>query len=142
MLLLPFTYTVPEAQRDVLLANSLRAERTGIFNWAIEGLRELVCDHQFIEPTVSRVAQAVYRAECDPARAFLQEHYQESLTGSIATHTLYERYRQWCQENGYRPLNGCNFGKSVKRVFHNVKKQHRRKGNERYFSYVGIQERA
>ena len=57
---------------------------------------------------------------------------------TIACKRLYEDYVEWCLENGYRPLNSCNFGKEVKRAFPNVKRVNRRNGNPQQWYYEGI----
>jgi phage/plasmid-associated DNA primase len=56
----------------------------------------------------------------------------------IACKSLYEDYVEWCLENGYRPLNSCNFGKEVKRSFPGVKKEQIREAGKRVTKYSGL----
>ena len=138
MLLLPFNYAVPPERQDPNLPGRLRGELTGIFNWAITGLRDVLNNGGFIEPEITRQATAEYRRDCDPARSFLLENYQGEPVASVGTSQLYTHYAQWCQANGFRALNSSNLGKTVRQVFPNVERRILGSGNNRYSIYNGI----
>jgi putative DNA primase/helicase len=64
MILVPFTVTIPKADRDRRLGDTLKAEGAGILNWMLAGL----WDYQTNGLNVSRVIQAAtaaYRSEQD-----------------------------------------------------------------------------
>jgi len=56
----------------------------------------------------------------------------------ISCQELYQAYVQWCNQNGYRPMNESNFGKEVKRVLPSVKKERRRRESKQTSIYSGI----
>lgn len=142
MLLIPFRVTISDAERVPGMDRAgfwvASGELAGMFNWAREGLRRLESQGRFTTPSVSKEALDDYRTECNPARSFLQEHYEASTdpTKSAAVQTVYELYRAWCGKDGYQPLCERVFGREVKRVF-NVERKRASSGRRQY-TYGGI----
>jgi len=69
------------------------AELPGIFNWSLDGWRQLQLRGRFIEPRVCREELSEFRTNSNPARAFLLEAVRSmrghqfparSCTGGIA----------------------------------------------------------
>lgn len=136
MLLLPFRVTIPEEAQDKTLADKLKLELSGIFNWSVEGLRRLRQQGRFTVPSISRQALQQYRTEVNPARTFLLEHCEEG-EGGIPCQDLYRTYREWCEERGYKPLTDGQFGKQVRRTFTTVTRDRRTSGGREY-EYRGL----
>jgi len=139
MVLLPFDVVIPEEKQDPDLANKLAGELPGIFNWAVEGLRQLRENGRFIGPERCRLELSRYQSEGNPARAFLEEDYECDVTRQVPTQAIYDEYRRWCENRGYRPLGEANFGREVQRVFPQVRKTRPRDPNGRRVAhYAGI----
>jgi len=154
MLFVPFEVIIPPERQNLFLIEQLSEELPGIFNWACEGLVKLRQNGRFCEPVKCRHSSEQYRNETNPARAFLLENFRFQFSGIrdgqpqligeilpvpvIACKRLYEDYVEWCLENGYRPLNSCNFGKEVKRAFPNVRREQRTETGKRLTVYSGI----
>ena len=111
----------------------------GIFNWALEGLRKLNRAGRFIVPDTSRELLEDYRRDADPARAFLLENYTYSPNGpGENTSELYARYKDFCQENGYRGMNERNFGRDVRRIFPETERKRMGPRDDRQYVYDGL----
>jgi putative DNA primase/helicase len=110
--LVPFTQTFNPPERDLLLAEKLRAELPGILRWALAGCREW--RKQGLRPPAGvRVATEEYRVESDTIGAFVAECCDvDSKAQSPAGH-LYKAYVTWAQENGERPVSGTAFGRRL-----------------------------
>jgi len=122
ILLVPFEKTIPDDQQIKTLADELKKELPGIFNWAVEGLQDLSIKG-FTEPGDSKELMETYRRDSDPARSYLLEHYTESLNGEyIVCSTLYSNYREWAKTNGYLPMDERSFGKDLRRIFPGVER--------------------
>ncbi len=133
-LIIPFGVTIPPARQDRHLAQKIiEAELPGVLNWALAGLRRLRTNGLFTETDAGERATAEHRMSANPARAFLEDSCESSPCLEVASDELYKRYRDWCEENGYRPINNSNFGREVFRLF-NVDR--RQRGSRRI--YVGI----
>jgi len=144
LILVPFPVFIPEEKRVPELDLKLCEELPGILNWAIVGLSRLRKHHRFVEPGVSVEAKQEYRAEVNPARAFLFQFCDVNSEGEVEKVELYKAYRQWCEENGCHPLNQVHFGKEVSRWFREVTGERgpgegrKRIGGERPWVYRGI----
>jgi putative DNA primase/helicase len=113
--LVPFTLTIPEHERDPRLSEKLKAELSGILNWALEGCRAWQRDGLGASPAV-RQATADYRLDQDTIGRFLDDCAR--LTGTEESRTtaaeLYQRYAAWTASNGEgRPLSQRRFGESL-----------------------------
>jgi P4 family phage/plasmid primase-like protien len=121
ILLVPFEKVIPEDQQIKDLADQLKRELPGILNWALAGLEKLNKAGRFTIPEHSSQLTEEYRRDADPARAFLLENYTYSSNGDgIGCSALYEQYKQYCLDNGYKPMSNTTFGQQVKRAFPDV----------------------
>jgi len=120
LIILPFPTTIPKDRINRNLKEELAEELSGIFNWAVEGARSLRTQGHFVEPEGSRVAKEEFKRETSSARLFLEETCEQDPTGSVSKKSLYEKYKDFCEERGYKPLNEHNFAQEVRRVFPDV----------------------
>jgi putative DNA primase/helicase len=121
MIVIPFRVSIERDRQDPYLATKLKTELPGIFNWAVEGLRELQRHGQFVMPSVCREAWDDYKRESNPAREFLAESYEATNAGeAIVCTTIYTEYAEWCRDRGLRPLDATKFGKELRKVFPQV----------------------
>jgi putative DNA primase/helicase len=139
ILLVPFDKTIPEGQQVKTLAEELKRELSGVFNWALEGLKRLNHNFGFAVPADSERLIEEYRRDADPCRAFLQERYSVSGNGEyIPCSEAYQAYKQFCSENSYSPLGERNFGQNVRRVFPTVNRARLGSGADRAYVYKGL----
>jgi P4 family phage/plasmid primase-like protien len=140
MILIPFRVRIPDSAQDPQLADKLKTELPGIFNWAVEGLRRLKRHDRFTIPALSAEALAEYKAQSNPARVFLTETCVADPKGEVICALLYRQYADWCQTNGYDALNSAELGGEVRRAFPGTerKRGQRQPGGGRPPSYRGI----
>jgi putative DNA primase/helicase len=113
VLLLPFTVTIPEHEKDPTLPDRLLQEAAGILAWAVEGC--LLWQQTGLQaPALVTEATAAYRQEQDTLTAFLQEcclldrTYTAELAAAFLTYTL------WAGNgNEDRPLGKTQFKKAL-----------------------------
>lgn len=142
MLLVPWRIEVPEGRRVANMDKPWWWERSGelpgILLWAIRGLARLRAQGRFTTSDVSTQAMADYKAEVNPAAAFLGEFTEEGPGSEIRCSTLYAAYAHWTASNGYRALGERQFGKEVSRKYREVKHKRRGSRQERFWVYEGI----
>ena len=100
--LIPFTFTVPEADRDVQLPEKLKPEYPAILRWAIDGTllwRKL----GLAAPKSVRVATDDYLAAEDTFGAWLAECTKPSSFGREDTADLFAAWRKYCERTGEQP---------------------------------------
>ena len=143
MMILPFNRVIPaEEKRDRSFWEELSQELPGLFLWACHGLARLNRKRAFTYPEASRVALKIHRAESDSARLFLIDNFEPAPESNrdnyIVSKLVYGHYQQWSEENGYKPVNSGNFGKTLFKVFPNVSRVRVRTGQGRPWAYRGI----
>jgi putative DNA primase/helicase len=128
--LVPFVVTIPEAERDPDLAAKLRAELPGILNWAIKGCLAWKKSGLSV-PRVITDAVKEYRDDMDIMGQWLTERVELSPTAEWAAAMAYGNYRQWLDDNGFKPMTISAFGQKLSERF---KKERTNKG----FVYHGL----
>ncbi len=107
--LIPFTVTIPDLEQDKELIHKLRAEWSGILNWAIAGC--LAWQRNGLDtPEVVDKATAEYEAEQDLLTDFINEHCIVSKEAFVPRADIYKAYTDWATAAGERfTLNKTNF---------------------------------
>lgn len=112
VMLIPFEVTIPETERDSRLGQKLRAEAPGILRWMLDGLKGYracgLCPPQSI-----REANASYREESDLLGAFIEDCLEMEAGTTTATGDLYAVYREWCVDQGLRPVTQIVLGRKL-----------------------------
>jgi putative DNA primase/helicase len=104
--LIPFTVTIPAAERDGGLPSRLQTELPGILNWALAGC--LDWQRQGLgTPQEVVLATAGYRKEMDIVGGFLDDCCEHAPAAQTSTQRLYDVYIKWCERNG-EPVMGKN----------------------------------
>lgn len=108
--IIPFTVEIPADRQQAGLANELRAEYPGIFNWIMEGRRRFVANgYRLSEPETVREALTAYVAGSDTVTQWLYENgcrprmgdWREREPAVVGAEALYRRYCRWCMDCGY-----------------------------------------
>lgn len=93
-----------EAERDVNLKDKLEKpdSLSGILNWCLIGLKQYY-DQGIIPPKSVVQATAAYRAESDKIQNYINDCLQQSDVANLPLKDLYDVFRRWCTQNGYKP---------------------------------------
>ena len=109
-LIVPFDVTIPENEQDKELhIKIIDAELSGVFNWVLEGLHRLLKNKRFTLCDAVQKASEDYERQSDTVRLFIEEDYEYSATGYTEIKILYNEFRTFCLEGGYKPVNKSNF---------------------------------
>lgn len=100
--LIPFTVTIPEAERDEQLLCKLNEEAPGILKWAVEGC--LNWQRTGLTPPQEVAdATATYRSEMDVLNDFINDCCTLGSGMMARKNMFYEAYEQWCLKSGEKP---------------------------------------
>ena len=116
MLVLPFERHFAPEEQDRKLKDELRGpeDLSGVLNWLLDGLRAYR-EHGLSAPRVVREAVEAYRADSDTVSIFVEERLAKDPRGEVMPSAVYEAYREWCLENGRRPLGKQKFNRALER---------------------------
>lgn len=116
MHLVPFTAVIGEDQRVKHYEKVLRAERSGVLNWCLEGLRAWRALGGLGRPPAVRRATAEYRLEEDHVGQFLADQTTREDGAWTPNAALYQSYQLWCGLQGLRRddvLNNVYLGREL-----------------------------
>lgn len=111
--LVPFTVTIPDAERDSKLTAKLAEELPGILAWAVRGCLAWRRDGLGV-PDAVRAATESYRDEMDAMAPFLDEACFAVSSARITAKDLYDAYLAWCVANGERARSQKGFSLGLK----------------------------
>jgi putative DNA primase/helicase len=117
-LIINFDQTIAENEQDKELSNKIVAtELSGVFNWVLSGLDRLLKQRNFSECTAVNEARKQYELDSDSVNQFMVEYeYKASSTSHKLLKDLYDEYKYFCIEDGFRPVNKKNFIKRLEKM--------------------------
>ncbi len=114
LVIVPFNKQFTGGKEDKTLAKTLISEIDGIFNWALLGLNRLFEQDHFTESTIVDDMVESYKKENNPALTFIEDDCFIDLEAEVQKSNLYDAYKNYCEENGYRHLGNAQFFKEVR----------------------------
>ena len=110
--LIPFSVTIPTAERDRLLGEKLRAEWSGVLSWMIQGCLEWQASG-LQPPEVVTNATASYLEAEDAIGTWIDECCQRDPQAWETRAALYASFSRWTVQAGEPALPRKNFVQSL-----------------------------
>ena len=113
--ILPFRVTIPEGERDAELSKKIiERELSGVFNWVLEGLNRLIQNKNLTPSTIVSKEVAKFQNESDSVALFIEDNgFEKSSDQFDSLKDVYDSYRVFCIDDGYKPVNKRNFRKRL-----------------------------
>lgn len=140
LIIIPMDTVIPEAQRDQGLWDELETELPGVFNWALEGLRDLR-EHGLFQAAVSKKAVREHLAEGKPWEGWIQEYleFDSTYSSDLGCTEVYQYFEAHFQALGYRRLmTEATFGRALKEVYPLVTRTRPQVNGQREYRYSGL----
>ena len=131
--LLPFNEFIPLEERDGDLPQKLKAEYSGILNWAIEGAIEWA-KNGLQPPEEVLAATQGYKSEMDTFSRFCSEIVIKKSGGRISKDTLFGAYHNWRRDEGGDDLMKSELTSKMKRLGY----EEGRAATERYWKDIEL----
>ena len=114
-LIIGFDVTIAEDKQDKELANKLiNNELSGVFNWILQGLDRVLKQKNFSKCEAAENARSNYEKQSDSVKMFIEDFEYKSSIEYTTISDLYGRYKGFCIEDGFRPVNKSNFMKRLR----------------------------
>ncbi len=112
--IIPFNRHFTADERDIDLKSFFAEPEnlSGILNWCLEGFALYQAEGLKMPESVE-AATAEYRAQSDRITMFTTQCIQKQAGQELRSSAIYERYKTWCGENGYKYENAANFRKKM-----------------------------
>jgi phage/plasmid-associated DNA primase len=91
----------------------IETEGAGILHWMIEGAVRVTVQG-FNEPNSVLLSTLEYRHEEDHIAKFLDERVVAASNGSATKTAVFNAYRDWCDDNGERPITQNALNREVR----------------------------
>jgi putative DNA primase/helicase len=115
-LIIGFDVTIPDEKQDKQLPQKIIAsELSGVFNWILQGLDRVLEQKNFSKCEAVDNARSNYEKQSDSVKMFIDEFEYKNSTDYTAISVLYNQYKMFCIEDGFRPVHKSNF---IKRLNH------------------------
>jgi len=129
----------PGKRKQILDSCTTDGEKSGILNWALDGLRRLLKTGKFTaDGGDSAKIRDRWMRETNPAYDFLTTYVERDPTGAVMKKNLWNQYLAWREEQGL-PADGRQneFSQLVETLFRAKSMRVRIRG-ERPYVWVGI----
>ena len=83
----------------------------------MEGGKELLNVKRFPVPERALKAREKYRLNCDHEEEFLRQNFVVDHSQYLVKSALYACYKDWMNQNNYRPVGAAKFNEAVIRCF-------------------------
>jgi putative DNA primase/helicase len=107
---------IPEAERDPAVKEDVKTSGAAILNWALEGLQRLRNRGRFEIPTKVRTTTEEFEAHNDVPALFVAAECTRGGDFWESSTKLYKAYKDWCLDNGHKPLSSTSVARDWKRL--------------------------
>lgn len=108
----PWPVSIPVEEMDRTLDAKLRAEASGILNWALAGWADWL-ERGLDPPPAVREATEEYRMNSDPFAAWFANCIELDPESREPATRLYNSYRGWAQGGGFDTMKQTSFGRQL-----------------------------
>lgn len=120
-LVVPWPVSIPKAEMDQQLGDKLKAEASGILNWALAGWEDWVMNG-LSPPKAVLEAVEEYRLNSNPFGAWFDTCCVQDDGARESSADLYASYKGWVLESGFEPMSRTALGRGLsERNLHRVK---------------------
>lgn len=117
-IIIQFPYKFNKEKADKTLIDKLTTEEelSGIFNWAMEGLKRILANQDFsYSKSTDNIAEKYIRLS-DSLRAFVMDWVKEDREGYVTKADFYEKYLDYCDEVGVAPKPKNTVGSNLPQI--------------------------
>lgn len=114
---IPFDVYFPPEKQDKYLSKKLKEELSGIFNFALEGMKRLYKNSLFTEPKKCTDMLNEFKDSSSPLMIYVKEECKQEREKRYKRSEFVKKYKEWCFENGYKPLSTSRISKELEDNF-------------------------
>lgn len=108
LIVLPYEVTIPKEEIDRQLTSKLKTEISGILNWVLEALPELMKRGEFTVSEKCEKALDMYRLQSDNVRLFFNELCEPS-DYTMEASEIYKAYKNYCMDSSLKAVGKQKF---------------------------------
>jgi len=106
----------PEDQDPFLLEKlTTEEELSGLFNWALIGLKRLMKNNKFSYPKSSEQIKYIMERSSHPLASFVQDALNQEFGHTVSKEDMFRSYTQYCVDNSLPRLSKAQLGRSLEK---------------------------
>lgn len=114
IIIIPFNVTIKDEYQDRSLHKKILENKAGVLNWVIEGAERVIKNEDIYMSEECKTFKAKFIKETDSAALFIDAaRYTTSGNSLVQLKSLYAEYKEFCGEDGYKPLGKTNFSRRL-----------------------------
>jgi putative DNA primase/helicase len=126
-------------REDLGLEDALAVERSGILNWALDGLERLGEQGRFTRPDTVDETIRTLQDLASPVAAFVRDRCVRGPNEQVTRDDLYRAWRAWAEDNGHAKSSKTVFGRDLRAALAGrLRTVQLREGEDRERAYQGI----
>jgi putative DNA primase/helicase len=125
-------------QDDLGLEGRIRAELTGVLNWALDGLARLEQEDRFTRPTSTDEAYIALQDLASPIGAFIRDRCELDVGHEIPVDELWSAWKLWAEDNGQTVGTKQRLGTNLRAAHAPIKVVQPGSGDNRPRFYRGV----
>ncbi|MDC0178151.1 primase-like DNA-binding domain-containing protein, partial [Polaribacter sp.] len=83
-------------------------------NWILLGLDRVLKQKKFSKCEAVEMARSNYETQSDSVKMFIEDYEYQTSTNYTTISELYQKYKVYCIEDGFKPVNKSNFMKRLR----------------------------
>ena len=117
-LFIPFEVYFPEDKQDKQLIHKLKAEMSGVLNFALSGMERLYKNGAFTAPGKSKNMLTEFKSTSSPLIMFFNEEVVQATDKEKISRSIFvKQYKEWCMENSYKPMSTQRVSKELRDMY-------------------------
>lgn len=137
--LIPFNVEIPSEKQDKKLVEKLLTERSGIFNWLIDGCKMWKSDGLH-PPEIVKAATENYQTESDILGHFFDDRCIIKPNAAVTSKKLYDSYKEWAESSKEFILSLTKFGSAIRDRGYTKTKIYREKKKRMIYQGIRLKE--
>lgn len=125
---LSFNKTFEKGDRDIHLTEKLKEELPGILNLVLAALAKLLERREFSSSAQVEADKEDWEKSNDTAWMFAEECAVHDRSLFVHSSDLYQRYKNWAADNGFRQLSHKRFIQRLKSIYRDLSVEHTERG--------------
>lgn len=125
-------------KEDTRLFDKLKSELPGVFLWALAGLKRLKDRGHFVVPDTGKALLSDMHDLASTMSKFVREECETGSEFQVERMALYEEWKMWCLNNGYKPGSTTSFKNDLSSVLPDLGEIRMRNSERRARFYTGI----
>ena len=115
LIILPYLVTIPTEEIDRQLTKKLKQELSGIMNWVLQAIPQLMTRREFSSSESCEKALDQYRLQSDNVRLFVSEQCEKSEFTTQALE-IDNAYRNYCFSSSLKPIGKNKFYERLEKL--------------------------